>query len=397
MRKLNRCESGSIRGSLLNLLIGLLFFTAAFFWAWRHWHQAPMVPPFSSNHFSPPRTSFETDPSEATDGLLKALNDELQQMDLLKLLDRQVAVEPVKMNGRDINTYLETFRLPERYSAKEIAARLDPAAKNSGASEVWLASGPASGLANPDHQEVAFTFGSGKGWYPVRIAFLTRVKPSLCLIIDDGGYQRGQALEDLYGFKVPVTVSIIPDVEFSRSLAEEFPSHGVEVMCHLPMEGHEKGEVGNNYQELIKKGMGARQAEQETEKALEGLPNVRGLNNHMGSIATADTVLMEGVCQALKFRHLYAIDSRTTAQSVVEKTARKEGVPTTHRDVFLDNVETPPAILEQLDQAAAYAKKHGTAVAIGHFKEVTLQTLQTAIPKLESQGIQFVFASEVVR
>jgi hypothetical protein len=236
-------------------------------------------------------------------------------------------------------------------------------------------------------------------WVPVEIYFYRpeEVHPSVCLIIDDAGYQKGVALKALYDFKVPVTVAIIPGAPFSKNLAKEFPSHGVEVMCHMPMEGHEKGMVGTNYKEFLKKGMSANQVGVELDQALANLPNCRGLNNHMGSVATEDGALMSEVCQSLKARNLYVIDSRTTANSLVEKTAKKVGLPVAGRNVFLDNVEEPAAILKQLEAAETYAKKHGFAVVIGHFKPITLQTLESAIPKLKKEGIQFVFASEVVK
>lgn len=219
----------------------------------------------------------------------------------------------------------------------------------------------------------------------------------ICLIIDDGGYQRGNALQALYAIKSPITVSIIPDVEFSRVLAEEFPDHGVEVMCHMPMEGHEKGSVGSHYKALIRKGMDLSLARRDIEEALEGLPHCRGLNNHMGSVATEELSLMKAVCSVLHERGLYAIDSRTTAKSQVARAASEQGVACASRNVFLDNQETAPAIQKQLDQAAAYARKHGVAVAIGHFKTLTLKVLGENIPRLEAQGFRFVHASEVVK
>ncbi len=66
-------------------------------------------------------------------------------------------------------------------------------------------------------------------------------------------------------------------------------------------------------------------------------------------------------------------------------------------DVFLDNVETLEAILALLNRLVRFAQKRGTAVGIGHFKVVTLQTLRDAIPRLRAEGIQFVYASEVVQ
>ncbi|HVZ79646.1 MAG TPA: divergent polysaccharide deacetylase family protein [bacterium] len=221
--------------------------------------------------------------------------------------------------------------------------------------------------------------------------------PKICLIIDDGGYQRGEALKALYTIRVPITVSIIPDVEFSTVLAEEFPEHGIEVMCHMPMEGHEKGMVGNAYKALLRKGMDPSLARQQVIDALKGLPHCRGLNNHMGSVATEDLTLMKAVCSVLRDQGLYVIDSRTTAKSQVARAARQEGVPCASRNVFLDNQETPGAIQAQLVQAAAYARKHGLVVAIGHFKVTTLRTLSEVIPGLEEQGFQFVHPSQVVK
>lgn len=225
----------------------------------------------------------------------------------------------------------------------------------------------------------------------------TPAGPRICLIIDDGGYQRGAALQALYAIKSPITVSIIPDVEFSQALAEEFPDHGVEVMCHMPMEGHEKGAVGSHYKALLRKGMDPAVAHRYVEEALRGLPHCRGLNNHMGSVATEDLGLMKAVCGVLKEKGFYAIDSRTTAKSQVARAAREQGVPCAARNVFLDNQETAAAILKQLDQAATYAQKHGVAVAIGHFKTTTLKTLAEEIPNMEAHGFRFVYASQVVK
>lgn len=379
-------EKGGVRGFLLNLLGVLIFLGLALFWWRRHWE----APPVTSQAAPPSAASaaFQGDPSEATQRLLKVLNQQLQDMDLLKLLEKDVQAGATTLQGKVFPSYEESFRMPQRYSAAQLAEALGKAAKSCGA-QVVATESPEGG------PHLDFTYDSQ--WTPVRIDFEAVKAPRICLIIDDGGYQRGGTLQALYGLKVPVTVSIIPDVEFSKSLAEEFPGHGVEVMCHMPMEGHEKGVVGNDYKALLKKGMDPALAEKDVEEALDDLPNCRGLNNHMGSVATEDPQLIGAVCAALKDRGLFIIDSRTTSKSVVEQVAHQANIPVADRDVFLDNVETPEAILAQLDKTAAHARKHGLAVAIGHFKLVTLQTLETALPKLKDAGYQFVYASEVVK
>ncbi len=353
---------------------------------WRYL-EAPSKPDGSgpTSTVVPPSTAFKGDPAEATAKLLKALNQKLQSLDMLKLLSKDVEIRSVTVQGKVISTYVEEFRLPLRYSVEQLASEMEEVSRPLGASEDESANGTCE-----------FVFDS-QPWVAVEIAFIRTSKPQICLIIDDGGYQKGEALDHLYGFKIPVTVAIIPDAEFSKNLAEDLPGHGVEVMCHMPMEGHEKGMVGGNYKELLRKGMGDSKAKALVEKALEDLPNCRGLNNHMGSVATVDPELMWDVCQVLKSRGLFIIDSRTTAESVVEPVAKKAHVPVAHRDVFLDNVETPEAILRQLDQLVARARKKGLAVGIGHFKTLTLKTLEEAVQKLKEQGIQFVYASEVVR
>ncbi len=389
MRSFKACEKGNATGLLIAAFVLILAGLAVFLvLRWYLGGSPKTVVP------TPPPTvvssvgAFKGDPAEATEKLLKALNQKLQDLDLLKLLAADVQTSPATVHGKSFLTYQEEFRLPSRFSPEQLGGWLEETARAQGAK--LISSANMAGMAS-------FLFAYDTRWIPVQINFTPVKNPRVCLIIDDGGYKKGEALESLYAFKVPVTVAIIPDAEFSTRLAEELPSHGVEVMCHMPMEGHEKGAVGGNYKELLKKGMNPSRAKAIVEKALDSLPNVRGLNNHMGSVATTDPELIWDVCQVLKPRGLFIIDSRTTAQSVVEPVAKKAQVAVTHRDVFLDNVETPEAILKQLKQLVARARKKGVAIGIGHFKLTTLKTLEEAVHKLRDEGIQFVYASEVVK
>ena len=51
-----------------------------------------------------------------------------------------------------------------------------------------------------------------------------------------------------------------------------------------------------------------------------------------------------------------------------------------------------------LRYSAAQAKKHGFAVAIGHhYYHGTYRCLVDEVPKLQAEGIEFVFASAVVK
>ncbi len=161
------------------------------------------------------------------------------------------------------------------------------------------------------------------------------------------------------------------------------------------MEGHEKVKKGD-YKEFLKKGMDPEEASRLVNEALDSLPSCKGLNNHMGSRATTDLKLMEAVCGVLKERNLFFVDSRTSPQSLAYKTAKQAGLLLAGRDVFLDDKVESRAILKQLDGLVRAARKRGWAVGIGHFKLTTLTTLEQAVHRLENQGIEFVYASEIV-
>jgi len=371
------------------LALGLFLAAAAALWCYlasRGGEKLP-GPPF----FSGPG-GFQGDASQATTQMVTALNHQLEGLGVLKLLTEPVDVEPVTAQGKIFPGYHESFRLPARFTPEALSGILAQTAQAQGGKLLAQESREDKGRQETLYD---YDFGFEAGWVPLRVTLVKVARPKVCLIIDDGGYQRGAALAALYQFKVPVTVSIIPDVLYSKALALDMPSHGVEVMCHMPMQGHEEARK-DDYKEFLRLGMRVEDVEQIVGQALDALPGCVGLNNHMGSQATEDEDLMLKVCQVLKGRGLYLIDSRTTPQSVEADEAVKVHLLHAQRDVFLDNVETRGAILTQLGRLVRFAQRRGTAVGIGHFKTTTLETLRDAIPQLRAQGIEFVYASEVV-
>ncbi|MGH7739406.1 MAG: divergent polysaccharide deacetylase family protein [bacterium] len=381
-------SKGRVGVPLLVLFLCGIAFGAFWFYRFRM-NRAPVTtrtPAASSS-------AFQGDASRATTQLVSAVNQQLESLDVLKLLTEPVQEVPVTVQGKVFSTYRESFRLPARYSPDDLAALLTDTVQAQGARRIGQdVRKDASGLET----FYDYSFGFEPGWVPLQITWVETRAPKVCLIIDDGGYQEGKALEALYQFKVPVTVSVIPDVIYSKDLASQMPSHGIEVMCHMPMKGHEADRL-DNYKEFLKPGMPAREVGRILNQALDALPGCVGMNNHMGSKATEDADLMLKVCQVLKGRGLYLIDSRTTAKSMAAAEAVKTNLVHAERNVFLDDVVTAPAILAQLNRLVRYARKHGTAVGIGHFKVTSLETLRDAIPKLKAEGIQFIYASEAVK
>ncbi len=217
------------------------------------------------------------------------------------------------------------------------------------------------------------------------------LRPRLAIIFDDLGNDRAPA-ETLLGMQFPLTVAVLPNLQYSADIAEEAHRRGFEVMLHLPVqsESEEKPEL----QEL-RPGMSREEVATLLDKMLESVPHAAGVNNHQGSRGTADAALMNNLMAALSARNLFFIDSRTTASTVAYEAALGAGVPSASRNVFLDDVESANAVRAQLELAARDAKKNGFAIAIGHPHSITLEVVAEELPKLQSEGIRLVFASDL--
>jgi hypothetical protein len=215
---------------------------------------------------------------------------------------------------------------------------------------------------------------------------------TLAIIIDDLGYDRETA-ETVFQIPFPLTVSVLPHLPHSAEIAEEASRRGYQVMLHLPIEAN--GDVKPESIEL-RPGMQADQVTRELQQMLETVPQAVGVNNHQGSLGTSDAGLMNSIMPALRERDLFFIDSRTAPTTIAFAAARQAHVPTASRDVFLDDSQDPPDIRRQLDEAIRDAKLHGTAIAIGHPHPATLQVLSEELPRLQREGVNLVFASQLV-
>ena len=215
----------------------------------------------------------------------------------------------------------------------------------------------------------------------------------LAIILYDLGNDRAAA-DAIFALPYPLTVSILPDHPHSTEIAEEAHRRGYEVMLHLPMQS-----IANEKPEPTELRAGLPQSEVSAlvERMLVSVPHVAGVNNHQGSQATADATLMNELMPVLRERRLFYVDSRTTAATVAFQTAQRDGVRSAFRNVpFLDDVAEFSAVRKQLELAARGARTKGEAIAIGHPHPATLQALSEVLPQLEAQGVQLVFASELV-
>ena len=216
----------------------------------------------------------------------------------------------------------------------------------------------------------------------------------LALILDDAGYSLDQ-LEAVAALPAEVAVAVLPHLPHSSRWAARVHEAGHEVLLHLPMEPLDP--AGRPGPGAVRVTMSEDEIRTAVRSAINSVPYVVGVNNHMGSRATADLRTMTWVLQEVSARGMYFVDSRTTVQTVAEDAARAQGVPVARRHVFLDNDQQPAAIQHQLEKAVELARLDGWAVAIGHVHASTVSVIAQSWPMLRHLGADPVAPSEVVR
>jgi polysaccharide deacetylase 2 family uncharacterized protein YibQ len=216
----------------------------------------------------------------------------------------------------------------------------------------------------------------------------------IVLILDDVGFDR-QPLAGAMTIDPKVNFSILPNSRNATAFANELSARGFEVLCHLPMEPDDYPRQSPGPGAVLTS-MTDAEIGRATRANVAAVPHARGVNNHMGSRATADRRVMADVLAALP-PGMYFIDSRTTASSVGESLARQMRIRTAARDVFLDDVPHEDAIRQQLRQLERAAATHGVAVGIGHMYPATIRVLAEDAPRLRAEGFRFRRASEIVR
>ncbi|QXH47057.1 divergent polysaccharide deacetylase family protein [Pseudomonas xanthosomatis] len=207
-------------------------------------------------------------------------------------------------------------------------------------------------------------------------------KAYLSIIIDDLGQSPERDSRTL-ALPGPVTLAIMPDTPHATDFARQAHKAGKTVILHMPMDpatGPYAWHPGTPIEELGKR----------LDSALAKVPYAAGINNHMGSRMTSQPEPMAWLMAELQRRHLFFVDSRTSAATVAAAKAQDIGLAHVSRDVFLDDVRTPEAITAQLQQGIALARKQGSAVLIGHPYPQTLEVLERELPRLKSQGIEWI-------
>lgn len=218
-------------------------------------------------------------------------------------------------------------------------------------------------------------------------------RPKIAIILDDLGYNR-PAGEQALQLPGNITYAIIPFTPHSIPLAEAAYNRNREVILHMPMESSDPARRLDNGG--LTSDLDEQQVKARVQEALNAVPHIVGLNNHMGSNVTADVNIMHWLMQEVQDRPLFFIDSMTNPHSVANSSALHYQIPSLKRDIFLDNVQSEAAIDRMFQSLVRIAHKRGHAIAIGHPYPATLEYLAATLPRLDEMGVELVDASELV-
>ena len=222
------------------------------------------------------------------------------------------------------------------------------------------------------------------------------LKAKIAIVLDDWGYNLNN-LETLERIRQPLTLAVLPHLVYSQRIGDFARKINKEIILHLPLEPKRKNDYLGWEKTTITVDMSDEKIKEILFEALESLEGVKGVSNHMGSRATEDERVMGIIFKELKKRDLYFLDNRVTANSICEKLANKLSLKFISRDIFLDNEKNADYIKIQLKKLKALALNKGKVVGVGHSYSLTLKVLEEEIPKIEKEGFEFVFLSELIK
>ncbi len=219
---------------------------------------------------------------------------------------------------------------------------------------------------------------------PIRVSLK---KAKLAIIIDDVATQgHVNAINKLH---LVLTKSFLPP-RAARPHTPELAKKEPFYMVHLPLEAQ-------NFHAEEAHTLRITDSEEKIYKRIDAIkkwfPRVHFINNHTGSKFTSNELAMNRLIYALEKHNIHFIDSRTIASTKAPIVLKNMGLPYVHRDIFLDHHMDVAYVKAQIKKAVAFAKKHKTAIAIGHPHPNTLEALRESKALLKE--VDLVYVKEV--
>lgn len=258
------------------------------------------------------------------------------------------------------------------------------------------------GTDSSGKQSLSFRAPTGKNTYTLNLYHDAKVfagkqqKRSLAIVVDDFGTINGTLLDGFLALDKAVCFAIFPDEAYTALTAEKANAQGRETIIHVPMEplGYPSVNPGKN---AIFVHYSPSEIEHIINRFIKQLPQSRGINNHMGSLATTDAEVMRTVMTTLKKHNKYFLDSRTSNVSVAYATAQKAHIGAYRNDLFLDSPDISSATMDaKIKQIISLAETKSNIIAITHcHSDAKLQYLKKLISRLKAAGFSLVPLSEI--
>ncbi len=211
-----------------------------------------------------------------------------------------------------------------------------------------------------------------------------RHRGTLVFVFDDAGHNLKQ-LEPFLRLPFPCTIAVLPGLEYSGEAARRVRAAGKEAILHQPMQAINRSKDPGPG--AITEGMSPDRIKATVRKNLAEVWPVAGINNHEGSLITADDEAMRAVLSVAREKGIYFLDSRTNAKTLAPAIAREMKMTIWERAVFLDNAQDRASIEEAVTGGLKLAEKKGAAIMIGHIWSADLaDVLSEMYPELVSQG-----------
>jgi len=249
--------------------------------------------------------------------------------------------------------------------------------------------------ANPAPAPSALPAPALPAWqaHAVPVAWPGDGRPAVVIIIDDLGLDTRRTAR-VIRLPGPLTLSWLPYAPNLKARTAEAHGAGHELLVHLPMEPlRASADPGPN---ALKVELAPAENLRRLALGLAAFDGYVGINNHMGSRFTSERAAVTPILEELQRRGLLFVDSRTAAGSVAAPVADSLDLPSTSRDVFLDNQLSRAAVRQELQRLEAIARRTGVAIAIGHPHDQTLAELEPWLKGLRARGFDLVPVSAVV-
>ncbi len=224
--------------------------------------------------------------------------------------------------------------------------------------------------------------------------------PKFSIVIDDFGNYNEKVKDSLLiqfcQLPEEVTFAVLPNLAYTERVMDLAIDYSHDVIIHVPMEPTNKSV--NPGKEYISPSDDEITIINKLNDFHKQVSKAVGINNHMGSLATADIKTMETVLNWCHANDLFFIDSATSTQTVAYSLAKQMSVPTAKRSIFLD-VPNPTVtnVDKYIERMKKYYKYEKDILIITHCtSKERLDNLKYFIEEVNKIGYNMVKASQML-